>query len=613
VIRRVNLPIACVLTLSAILLFVNLGSARLWDRDEPRNAGCAAEMMQRGDWIVPTFNGELRSQKPVLLYWLIGSAYAVFGVNEFAARFWSALLSLGTVGLTYLIGKRLLGSQSATIGALALATSVMFLVAGRAATPDAALIFCQTLALTFFVYATFAPRHQAAEPLKLRHEGEYFPKSIRRTIPIYAAMGLGVLAKGPIGFLMPSAIIGMFLLIETLPVVRPDQLEPHGYWTRGLIRLGRLFGPRHLLKCVLLMNPLLAVPVIAAVAAPWFVAVAKRTDGVFLERFFMTENLGRAVTTFENHGGGLWFYPVAIALGFFPWSFFLVPMFLGLDRRLSRQHPAAMGLTLLACWIGVQVGIFSLFSTKLPSYVTPCYPALALCCGFILERWSSELSRLGAWGDKLLLATIALAGIALAIGFRIAGSRYLDGSTWLMYLGLLWVAVAFLGWRFVRSNRIDRWITAFQGAAVIFGLGVFGFATLSVDRMQQADRLLEPIQSRGTPVAAYRCLEPSWVFYLGRPIHELATDSTGAPEPLGGPIRFWHPRRRILPAQFVSEHPDACFITTEHAWPELQAQLPSGYEIVETVPYFLREKKLVLVATRSARFADRDAVDHSSK
>ena len=76
--------------ISGILFLFQLGAAPLWDRDEPRNAGCAAEMLAAGDWVVPVFNAELRTHKPVLLYWLIMSAYQVFGVNEFAARFWSA-------------------------------------------------------------------------------------------------------------------------------------------------------------------------------------------------------------------------------------------------------------------------------------------------------------------------------------------------------------------------------------------------------------------------------------------------------------------------------------------------------------------------------------------
>ena len=90
--RETVIHLLIIVFVSSIVFFLNLGQSRLWDRDEPRNAGCAIEMMDRGDLVVPTFNDELRHQKPVLLYWLMMTAYSMFGVSEFSARFWSALL-----------------------------------------------------------------------------------------------------------------------------------------------------------------------------------------------------------------------------------------------------------------------------------------------------------------------------------------------------------------------------------------------------------------------------------------------------------------------------------------------------------------------------------------
>ncbi len=104
---------ALLILIAGLVFFLNLGVPPLWDRDEPRNAGCAVEMLARGDWVVPVFNGELRSHKPVLLYWLMMSSYAMFGVGEFGARFWSALLGIGTVLLTYEIGRCLFDRRTA--------------------------------------------------------------------------------------------------------------------------------------------------------------------------------------------------------------------------------------------------------------------------------------------------------------------------------------------------------------------------------------------------------------------------------------------------------------------------------------------------------------------
>ena len=107
------------------VFFTNLGAADLFDEDEPKNAACAYEMLVRGDWVVPSFNHELRPEKPVLLYWLMMLAYRAFGVTEFAARFWSATLALGTVLATYHLGRRLFQPEVG-FGALALATALMF-------------------------------------------------------------------------------------------------------------------------------------------------------------------------------------------------------------------------------------------------------------------------------------------------------------------------------------------------------------------------------------------------------------------------------------------------------------------------------------------------------
>ena len=119
--NRWNHPAGHLLIVWGVAGFVfltQLGTAYLWDRDEPRNAGCAAEMLARGDWVTPIFNDELRHQKPVLLYWLIMAAYAAMGVNEWAARLPSALLAIGTVTCTYVMGRRWFEGRAALLAAV---------------------------------------------------------------------------------------------------------------------------------------------------------------------------------------------------------------------------------------------------------------------------------------------------------------------------------------------------------------------------------------------------------------------------------------------------------------------------------------------------------------
>ena len=295
--------VAIILLVTGVVFFTNLGGAKLWDRDEPRNAGCAAEMMERGDWVVPMFNDELRHQKPVLLYWLMMSAYSVFGVNEFSARFWSAFLAIATTFATYGIARRLTNSTVAFYAAIALSTSLMFDVAARAATPDSLLIFCSTSALLFYVLGTFS---RSTGGVELKNDGAWFPQNMFFIVAIYAMLGLGVLAKGPVAFLLPMAMMGLFMLIKTLPA---NWHERGDSVLAGLFhRLGsclRPFHPIHFLRTLWSMRPILGAAIVLLIAAPWYWLVDARTEGDFTQLFFVGENIGRATRPMENHTGGL--------------------------------------------------------------------------------------------------------------------------------------------------------------------------------------------------------------------------------------------------------------------------------------------------------------------
>src|SRR5438128_353363 len=110
------------------LFFPNLGRPSFWDIDESHNAECAREMVEGDNWRVPKFNFTLRTDKPILQYWLIISAYKLFGVNEFAARFWSAFCGIGSLLLTYELGRRMFNPLTGLLAGCVLATSVMFCV-----------------------------------------------------------------------------------------------------------------------------------------------------------------------------------------------------------------------------------------------------------------------------------------------------------------------------------------------------------------------------------------------------------------------------------------------------------------------------------------------------
>ncbi len=580
-----SLHVAVILAVSLLVLFTNLGGPRLWDRDEPRNAGCALEMMERGDWVVPVFNDELRAHKPILLYWLIMSAYGVFGVSEFSARFWSAALAVGTVLATYGIGRRLFRAEVGFWAAVILATSLMFDVAGRAATPDSALIFCSTAALLVYVLAAFPA------------DETYFPRRWWAAGAMYGLMGLAVLAKGPVGAVLPTAVIGMFLLIVRLPEAVESVQRP--VWQRWLLHLLRPFSPVHFLRTCWSMRPLTAIVVILAVAGPWYAWVGWRTGGEFLRVFFGEHNLGRAAQAMEGHRGGLWFYPVAILVGFFPWSVFAAPIVCDVAARVRSKTPWSAGYAFALCWIGVYVGLFSLAQTKLASYITPCYPALALLTACFVSHWVRGLAAGWRGWPAGAIVTLGLVGLVMALAVPLAARRFLPGEEWLGLVGLIPLLGALVALTFQRKQQFLAAARTVAVTAAMFTTAMFGWAVLRVDRHQESRLLLTMIERAGgrPQIGAFGRLEPTWVFYGGRPIDELTLDPAVAAQPTGP----WKPKPRPLAPEFFGSGQDRFIITTDRRWDQLRAALPTQATVLAECPLFLRRERLLLIGVATAR------------
>lgn len=599
--------IASILIVGGLVLFANLGGSRLWDRDEPRNAGCAAEMLQRGDFVTPLFNGELRTHKPILLYWFMLTAYAVFGVTEFAARFWSAALGLGTALLTYGIGRRMFSSTVGFWAAIILLTTLMFDVASRAATPDAILIFWTTAAISVYVWGTF-PRTDRDPAVVVGH------KPIRRfptwpvAILMYVCMGMATLAKGPVGFVLPTAIIGMYLLLIGLP--RRNPTEESGFWRplgRGMVAALRPFAPRHFFDTCWLMRPITAMVVILLVALPWYAAVGLRTDGAWLRGFFLDHNLGRAVHSLEGHRGSLVYYPIALLIGFFPWSVFAVPVVLDTKHCLKQRGPDHAGRLLALSWIGVYLGLFSLASTKLPSYITPCYPAAALLVGCFVLRWVTGQAAVALRWNRWAFATLALVGLTALIAIPFAAARLMPGDQWLAVVGLIPIGTAAGALILLHKQQHHRAAFTFATGATLLMLTVFTVAVQRVDRYRTFDQVLNRIdRAKGQPhIGALGSVEPSWVFYAGQPLDSLTLDASPTPmartesrasKSLAKNNRHAVPIRKpaIPVCAYLERGPDHFVITTESVAEQL-VPLPKHVKVLAKSRDFLKGRQIVLL------------------
>ncbi|GIW92714.1 MAG: hypothetical protein KatS3mg110_0755 [Pirellulaceae bacterium] len=578
--------------LVAAVVFANLGATRLWDRDEPRNAGCAWEMLERGDWIVPTFNGELRSHKPVLLYWLMMSAYRVFGRTEWAARFWSAVLSVGSCLLLADLVRRWLGSSVAVLAAVVLGTSLMFVVAARAATPDAALIFFVTAALWWFA------RHHVVGSRGDRENraicgvstGTRFlqPWNIPFASGYYALLGLAVLAKGPVGAILPAAITGVFLWWDHFSVESATVRD--GCLRRTL---------RSLLSAAATMRLGPGIVILLAVAAPWYVWVSLRTEGQFLYEFLFVHNWQRARTAFEGHAGPFFYYLPAFLVGFFPWSIFFVPTVLEVwYHRRDKEHRRI--ISFFICWFVVWVGAFSCAQTKLPSYITPAYPAAAALTAFYLDQWQKYSAHTRPAWVFWALVVLGIAGTGILAGAWIVVPKYLPDERLLALIGLVPVAGAAAGMGAWLANRRQQVVAIVAASAMLLCLGLFAWAAVRVDRYRNLEKLVAHLSHSGTAAecAALGVLEPSWVFYLGRPIKCYGVTSD---ESVSEQV-----------ASFLGESGSRRLVTTATLYQRLDKELSGRVQIVGEVPYFLENETLVILSgVPSTARAEQPARIHS--
>ncbi len=568
---------------AAVVFFTNLGGIRLMDRDEPRNAGCAAEMLARNDWVVPTFNAELRTHKPVLTYWFMMAGYKAFGVTEFGARFWSAVLGIGTVLMTYHIGRRLFNAAVGFWAGLVTSTALWFAVASRIATPDSVLVFFSTLPILIYVLAAFEPRDEAGEDVqetRLRRAAEPFPRAWWVSLAMYAAMGMAILAKGPVGIVLPTAVVGMFLLI----VRRPE--GPTSASGGRLRRVLGVFAPLNVIRAGWSMRPLTAVVVALAVSLPWYVLVHQRTGGAWTRGFFLEHNLGRATNAMEGHGGGgllyvlyLLYYPVVTLVAFLPWSVFLIESLMEAGKRLARRDPWRLGYILALCWIGVYLVAFSIAATKLPSYVTPMYPALGLIVAAYVYQLCRGAQLTGARGPVHIFWLVVFLGAAALIAAPLAAPAVLPGSGWLGALGLLPIGAGAACLVLYRKGRRGAAMGVFGAAAVVFTTGSLAGVLWYLDRTyQKRDVLLEAIRRNcdQPTIGCLGVLEPSWVFYAKQPIHEFHGDETGA-------------------AIAALESSAAYLITTSKDEDELKPRLPAGVVELARVPWYMRPGKPDLV------------------
>ena len=572
---------------ASVVFFTNLGGPGLWDEDEPIYASCAREMLQRGDWVVPVYNGQMFPDKPPLMFWTMIGGFKLFGINELGARFWSAVLGIGTALLTYHLARRLFCVQIGFWAGLIVASSLAFTVSARAATVDSALVFVTTLAMLVFAVGGLAKRGRTEKSPSGPPEGDpsdfgFLAGSWISFVLFYACLGVAVLAKGPIGLLLPMASTGLFLMFMNHLSLREDREEATSPRRRpgGLIGLLRILSPRNFLRSLWQMRPVTAVVVVTAVALPWYVLVGIRTDGVWLEQFFAKYNLRPFTQPILGHSGPFWYYVPAILIGFFPWSVFMGPTLIEMVRRV--RGPWRVGYLLMASWVGVWFVFWSVCSTKLPHYVLPAYPALAVLTASFLHGWITQPAPVHRRWLRTALGIVIFVGFALALAFPVAAAIFVPGEGVLGLVGLVLVVGGGVCLYEAEHGRPRRAVALFALTCVAFVTAVFGFAALRIDRYQYARPLVAEVR-RHSPaepqLAGFRFIRESVVFYAGRPV-AYCND--------GDQLRRFLDR---------SEHPYV-FTVDEHE-AELEKQFPGEFCVLARRPRFLRSGEVVVLTRRT--------------
>jgi 4-amino-4-deoxy-L-arabinose transferase-like glycosyltransferase len=427
---------------ATLLLFVRLGSAPIYILDEAKNAQCAREMLDRNDWVVPSFNGSLRTDKPALHYWFMRIAYTLGGVGAAQARFFSALLGLLLMVVTYVKVKNWVEKGVAFFSAAALVLSPHLLFEFRLSVPDPYLIFFTTLGL-FFGY-------------------EYIEKSKRLSL-FFAATSLGVamLAKGPVALALPGLVFLIFVLVKKKWSVFKDPFI------------------------------IIAVFIALAITFPWYYAVHHATDGAFTKGFFLDHNLNRFSAEKEGHGGPFIITPLIVLVGMLPSSLLAIGA-LGKKSGLWKE-PLFLFSFLV---VSVYVVFFSISSTKLPNYPMPCYPFVAILAGYYLYDVYSGLKtvRVSTWVTWLVLAFaipiggyVALkneaavssfawvslllfilpAGILIAFFQRkqVVKSFFITAISWFLFAGIiLWVGYPII----YKENPVTKLIPEMKGKSMLF-------------------------------------------------------------------------------------------------------------------------------------------------
>ncbi|WP_432720467.1 phospholipid carrier-dependent glycosyltransferase [Jeongeupia wiesaeckerbachi] len=464
----------------AVLWFSTLGYRKLISPDEGRYAEIGREMLASGDWLTPRLNGIKYFEKPILQYWATATNFKLFGETEFAARLWPGLTGFIAVIALYFTAKRLFrrkpDAETRAIGAATiLASSLWWIGNGHFLTLDMGVSSFLAIALFAFVWA---------------QQDDTTPHENRNAMLVaWGAIALAIMSKGLIGLVFP----GGTLLIYSL-------------WTRDWKPWTRM----HFVKGIALL---------LLISAPWFVMVS-RANPEFAHFFFIHEHFQRFATD-QARRDGAWYYfvPVLIA-GMLPWAALLPQIFR--TGWASNNAQRFQTQRFLFVWAVLIFAFFSKSHSKLPSYILPMFPALALLAGFVLtdlrrRSWLWLSGTMLALGVVLMVAAPFIAAKGSDKTPQIYNAAF---SHWVLVGGIAITVLAALALWSALRRRFDLTLIALAATGLIgaqipmLGHNEFAETNSSYHLIEAIKPQLKP----GSTVYMYRYYDQTVPFYLKRPV-----------------------------------------------------------------------------------------------
>jgi 4-amino-4-deoxy-L-arabinose transferase-like glycosyltransferase len=460
-----------ILILAIVTYAANFWGTSIYILDEAKNASCAMEMYQRHDLIVPTFNNELRTDKPPLHYYFMMASYSIFGVNPFAARLFSVISGILTVISVYFFTQRLVNANVAFFAAMAMVSSLQLAIQFHLAVPDPYLILLMTL--SFFLF----------------YDGYHLQR--KKSMPIfYGVVGLAFLAKGLIAVVLPGLVILVYIIIQR-------DLR----W-KSLAKL-KIFPWAFLFLIV---------------AIPWYVAVGLATDGAWLEGFFLKHNVQRFTSTMEGHGGFFLAPFIIVIAAFIPFSLFVFQS-IAYAWRGRNENPFILFCLIIAIVIP---GFFCFSQTILPSYPAPSLPFMAVLLGNYLSSVITEGKKKSILVSLIVNVIISLA-VPVTVYFALRNEPTFNPiasslARWFIVLPI----GGLLALYYYTKSTIGYSLYTMAASWILVIVLFFYVCYPQVDKQNPVSLFLTNSNEIKT-IAYYKALNPAFVFAFRKPVQRLET------------------------------------------------------------------------------------------